>query len=104
MGAHKFNPRAVGNSINGAGIKNVQINVDDLARKACSICKCTEFEQEFSFFEVPELLRYATQGNDTVIAQFWICKFCGAKQDLNSMILIESLKKAEKPVIEVVAP
>lgn len=104
MGAHKFNPMAVGNKLNGAGIKNVQINVEDLARKACKFCKSTAFEQEFSFFEIPELLRYATQGNDHVIAQFWICKSCGARLALNEMTSLEPLKKVEKPVVEVVAP
>ncbi len=103
MGEHKTNPMAIAarNGMAPPKGQQVQLNIEDLPKRVCHICKCEAFEPEFKFFAVPEVLRFATQGNDLLITQLYACKDCGQVQNFQQMATIMPEKREEKPVIEI---
>jgi hypothetical protein len=79
---------------------NVNFDVSYMRRCGCKECGCTEFTQEYKFFEIPEVLRFAANGDDiaslTPNPDIYTCKECGALQTLKEMIKLASFRDLEK--------
>ncbi len=76
--------------------QNVTFDLTTLKRRVCKECGGDEFIPAFKMFEVPQLMRHATNGQDTLQVQMWGCVSCGHRQPLNEMVMIGSLKEEEK--------
>ena len=97
--------------------QNIQINPADLPRYNCNQCGATDFIPKFNLFEIPQLMRFATNGQDLLQMQVWTCMSCGKSQivqEMKKLAPLSSVKaetieqlpegdlETEKPIIEVV--
>ncbi len=102
MGDHKRNRLAAAAGAaaglvgqrNGDGPVNIKIDVGDCRRRACE-CGGTAFVQRYQLFEIPTLLRSATDGPDSFLAQDWVCLACGKAQGMPQMQLLDPISKLQ---------
>jgi hypothetical protein len=79
----------------------IQLDLNTCDRKVCKSCGEDIFSQEFKFFVIPEMLRFAAPpGHSEIIAQVFVCKSCGEVHvNTNEMKVI---KPKSENVIELV--
>ena len=81
---------------------NVNFDVSNVRRCGCKACGCTEFVQESKLFEIPELMRWAANGDDILTVSpypepdMYQCKACGELHTLKEMIRLPSFRDMEK--------
>jgi hypothetical protein len=83
------------NPKNGYGPQRIDLDIKDCRRRGCE-CGNFSFVRRIAFYEIPELLRFAAQGQDMITAQDMVCLKCGKPQDVPNMQLYPSINRAAR--------